>query len=619
MLLSRHLLVDAQGSKLTTCAATSKTWYSLNRSWFWLAVASCVITIGSYLSSFSVQPRVTRAELVPSIPSEGNQKRDVKYPFSEDLRDQSFTGVLELAVTVTALRATKYQVLVDDCVDWIEVNGFRIQSALMPHCNYRTPIDVALGDHLRTGPNVVKLGYRNFGGLGQLRLKVAPDEPYLRYLHSLELLGLVAFFLCVTTFLVKQIKMGPWFAVPFLLGSALRIFYVVVTPLDVRGHDWTGHAEYIQKFAETFTIPKSNEGWQGYQPPLYYLVSALAYRCAMLFGADSRDALEAVQLLSLAMSIGLLYLSMVVLARLSFRGSKKVGAFLASLVVAVLPSLVMAAARINNDALAQLLVLSAFAGLNSWWSTGAATAWYGSILALCLALLTKATALTLAPVYGFCLLFSRHTRFRDKCVLAIGAAAIIYVLIGWYVVFRVYNDGQRHLVGNASNISSALAIQTNPSTLITFNPLEVLKHPYNNPWSDTERRSFFWEYVVRGSLFGEFDFGPVFRPYAQWLLLLFMLLCVFAVAGYCVSLNAASVPVGLLFLFQLVGLIASRTQFPYSCSQDVRYILVAAVPFAFYIGQGCTAFSRRWQYAGVLFVLPFVGLCSYLVYFLFFS
>lgn len=236
---------------------------------------------------------------------------------------------------------------------------------------------------------------------------------------------------------------------------------------------------------------------------------------------------------------------------------------------------------------------------------------------MCLAFLTKATALTLVPPCILCFLFAKRVRLREKFVLACGAFLIVYVLVGWYVVFRMYVDGQTHLVGNATHLTGALKIDNSLHTLTIFNPLQVFEHPYNNNYSDDARRAYFWEYVVRGVFFGEFNFGEKFLPYAQYVLALFMILCLFAIAGGWISFSLPTLPFCLFFISQIAGLVAARTQFPFSCTQDVRYILVAAIPLAFYVAQGCVAFSKTWRYLGILFLIPFLALCCYFVCFLF--
>ena len=64
----------------------------------------------------------------------------------------------------------------------------------------------------------------------------------------------------------------------FVAGLYLRFIYLAYTPYRVRGHDVIPHLDYIRYVAEHFAIPPRADGWQFYQPPLYYFLSAIWFR-----------------------------------------------------------------------------------------------------------------------------------------------------------------------------------------------------------------------------------------------------------------------------------------------------------------------------------------------------
>ena len=43
------------------------------------------------------------------------------------------------------------------------------------------------------------------------------------------------------------------------------------------GYDWKGHLEYIEYIARHRSLPLANQGWQMFQPPLFYLLEAPWY------------------------------------------------------------------------------------------------------------------------------------------------------------------------------------------------------------------------------------------------------------------------------------------------------------------------------------------------------
>src|SRR5258708_40283727 len=61
-----------------------------------------------------------------------------------------------------------------------------------------------------------------------------------------------------------------------LIGlCVLQIHNAVVFPLK-RGLDATAHIEYIHFLQTYHRVPLANEGWELYQPPLYYFLASLS-------------------------------------------------------------------------------------------------------------------------------------------------------------------------------------------------------------------------------------------------------------------------------------------------------------------------------------------------------
>lgn len=65
---------------------------------------------------------------------------------------------------------------------------------------------------------------------------------------------------------------------PLLIGGVLLLvlqWHNVTYFPETKGFDAGGHIEYITLLKERLRVPLANEGWELYQPPLYYLVAAL--------------------------------------------------------------------------------------------------------------------------------------------------------------------------------------------------------------------------------------------------------------------------------------------------------------------------------------------------------
>ncbi|NDV23576.1 glycosyltransferase family 39 protein [Desulfovibrio sp. JC022] len=65
------------------------------------------------------------------------------------------------------------------------------------------------------------------------------------------------------------------------------------------GMDSVGHFKYIEYVADNLTLPSPLEGWQMFQPPLYYIISAAFYKFLLLF-MDIENSLYWLRLIPLA-------------------------------------------------------------------------------------------------------------------------------------------------------------------------------------------------------------------------------------------------------------------------------------------------------------------------------
>ncbi|MGB6867623.1 MAG: glycosyltransferase family 39 protein [Candidatus Aminicenantaceae bacterium] len=87
-------------------------------------------------------------------------------------------------------------------------------------------------------------------------------------------------------------------------------YYYKRTPIDP-----AGHVSYVRHVAKHWSVPSAADGWEMFQPPLYYFLSAGVYR---LFGdgpADSKS-LKAVQIFTCLSGLGTIVIAWLLLFRL---------------------------------------------------------------------------------------------------------------------------------------------------------------------------------------------------------------------------------------------------------------------------------------------------------------
>ena len=218
---------------------------------------------------------------------------------------------------------------------------------------------------------------------------------------------------------------------------------------SLTGYDSPEHLEYIRYLGTEHSLPWPDQGWEMYQPPLYYAFSAFAIK-TLGHTVDSVPGLTVLRVIGLLTGLGelaLIFLSLRLLCP-ERRGSLLVGVALA----AFLPMHLCLVNDVTNETTVALLVAAAvYLGLRilkiddqRWWSSLVLGAVLGA------ALLAKVTALLAALVIiaSFCLRppgvkASAMTFLRTGGMVAVGAL----VVCGWFYA-RIWHHYGTPLVGN---------------------------------------------------------------------------------------------------------------------------------------------------------------------------
>jgi hypothetical protein len=357
-----------------------------------------------------------------------------------------------------------------------------------------------------------------------------------------------------------------------VLGAALRTWFWAATPWDWLAHDAAGHLEYVRWMAERWRLPAIGQGWQTYQPPLYYAVTAAM---GLVTPRALQDFGLAVSVLTLAVGLGVLHLA--IPSRL------RAGAPAAFLFLAVHPSLILAAPRVNNDGLSTLLAFTAVLFGLRWWRGGAAGDWGLASAAAGLALLTKNVGFLLPPVLGLLLVLRPAEGWRSRLRLGLTAMAVVAVLSGWLLVHRFGEEAQRDLVANVGGLSQSLRVEVTGATLLGFDPVRVVRGPYVNPFVAGEYRDRVSEYALRSSLFGEYTLARVPEGVARALVVLALAVVFLAAWGAAGELRRGwedAAPLAAVAAVGVAALLAYLPAAPYATSMDFRYVTLLLLPGA---------------------------------------
>ena len=240
------------------------------------------------------------------------------------------------------------------------------------------------------------------------------------------------------------------------------------------GFDTDGHTEYIRFVQEHGRLPLANEGWQMYQPPLYYLLGAGLLELT----GHTMDESATWVLRALSGLIGLAHLIFLLLClRRIFpgqRGTHALGLFFA----ASLPALLCVSQFITNEGLAAMLsTATLYFALRTVQSAAPSPALWGATGAsLGLALLAKFSAVVLVP-FVFVLLVWHAVKLK-RAERQVGRSAPLWrgplltlaacvLVCGWHYG-RVWARFGNPLVGNWSPESGFAWWQENGFTTAKY-------------------------------------------------------------------------------------------------------------------------------------------------------
>lgn len=368
------------------------------------------------------------------------------------------------------------------------------------------------------------------------------------------------------------------------IGIALRCSYFSITPSEIRGHDFNGHMDYVSYVLDHWNIPHPKQNWQAYQPPLYYFISA-GWLSIIGWGERQVGWGYVLQWGSLVFSIITLCIGIWICHQLFPKKKDRIGYCLSALCVAVFPSLIFFAPRINNDALVQVFAFLSLGLLLRWLRTTSTTTLFLLGVSLAAGLITKTTIAPLVVV-SVCTILLKHQKniihgFRTSAVLVL----IISTLWGWLPIhtFFTANDYKELVVGNYQTLTNF--VDNSPKNLLVFNPIKVVQIPYNNPFRDEERRQYFWEYFYKSALTGEFNFGLKELPFVVLMIVFsFILLPCIALEAFndAKKMRIETSPLWLGIPILLLAHWWFRVTFPYSSSQDFRYSIILIIPLAYF-------------------------------------
>jgi hypothetical protein len=506
-------------------------------------------------------------------------------------------------------------VVPDDCVERIVVNGVDVLP-VPPVCAYGYVL-VDISSAIRRGSNPVRVVVRNHQGRTALDVGMRTGVAFAAFASAL-----LAIAATLALLILRRSRWSPLDGALFglvLLGTALRTLYLLATPATVRPHDGDKHLDYIRYIATHWHLPPPHDGFEFYQPPLYYVLTAPLLWAETRAGVVLSSTVFHLQIVALILSVATLWIAVSTLREMLAAAPDADTVVPSSDLVigggllAVFLSLVYFGARVNNDVLVQVTSFAGVALIVAFWKDGRTSTWVAFSLCVAAGLLTKSNTYVVIALGLVCLAARRETALRRKALLGAMLAGIAAVVAGWFVLRRFLQERGTSglLVSNVSWLNRSVVVPNTVDALFGFHPLQVLSHPYNSPSTEAVGREL-WEYFFRSSLFGEFEFGSRLVWLSRALLVLLALLGLVAVRGGWRSLRERAwqdAPVHALLVVSLACQFAFRVASPYVPSQDFRYSFLLTLPFAYFVTLGLRGLPRWPRRAAVTVWGAFV-VCS---------
>jgi hypothetical protein len=397
-----------------------------------------------------------------------------------------------------------------------------------------------------------------------------------------------------------------------LAGTLLSIDYMTYTSLTERNYDGSSHAAYIQFIREHRRLPDLAACRFCPHPPLYYALAAAWTAIVLSPGWISTEL--GLQWFSL-----LLFFGFVVFALLMVRRSmsKPMTRWLAAMLVAFWPSSVIHSVRVHNDGLVSLLMIAAVYWLAEWDGRGRTRDFYAALACTALALLTKASAYSVAAtlVLFVCLRLGSKQEPRGasikRCAVTSLVLALAALLGAW-----LRNSGQQQtlcqsVLGRACHGRYVPPVPDTLGRFISFHPRDFLER------IDTVPTDPFLNRFLKSMLFGVQPVGEDFSDtrYAliaaalSALLLVILAVCLIGalqLRPHTLQRYRVYIAAPLLMFVFLVGF---RVLAPNEFHEDFRHIFPALAPLCLGYAKTVERFGRASKllfYAGVSVALGMV-------------
>lgn len=580
----------------------------------WMIIVGCFLSILFVMSG--LKPVFSDVKL---FDPRGGQHELTSPSFLESKGSGIYT--LKANFELNLWSGKNFRIIPDDELKMLLVNGQVVNLSSIPRRklkDYREGFVIDLADYITQEKNAIELTYYDRGGLMGV---VITSELGLSHHVAIAFLLLIAF-ISVFKLISFRYKVSPLFQFLFLIGLVLRIYYFSITPPQERTHDLGDHIGYVEYLSENWLPPSVEKAVGGayFHPPLYYYTGAVVYKISQIFEPHNKVILRRIQqVLSLFYSLGFLFFGLLILQELArrydgFQQSKSGRSSLISsclslfsivgLLFSVWPVSIIHSVRIGNDPLLYFLFSFSLYYIVLWYRKNLNKHLYVAAIIGALAIIAKANGEILIAVIGVVGLYKmiRSQQWLHYLKLSIVPCLIMFsataITVAPGLILKLEGKRDKLYIDDIDGLSKANLVGNTAANYFWFDAKVFITKPYTDPYDDSMGRQYFWNYLGKTGLFGEFKYKSQLSTNAAIVCSFFavgMLLYIFGGLYHSRKEDFRLCAVICLSGFFLWGGVTyMRMTFP--ANIDFRYILPILITFSGLYMMSIVAYSRAGAY-----------------------
>jgi len=576
------------------------------------------LLIGVFYSIHKIQPTYTDFTLI--TPS--GKAEPTEFPFFKSSSESGYYRTYG-KIILSPLSGTVYRITPDDEILGLNINNVPVDLSMIPaheKRDYNKGFIYDLTPYLRTGENAIEIMYIDGGGKMGIMMSAVGSKSFATFLYVI--LFVISTLIAHQLFKLANIKMS--IRVLFIGALLIRLMYFTVTPPDVRDHDLGDHFGYIEYLAENWLPPPVEQAVGGafFHPPLYYYTGAVVHKITRWFEPFNKYASYRVsQLLSLFYSMGFVFFGLLIIDKLlsiyrnnadtsteEVRSSTTwcntyknhhlfwiIGALFAFWPVSIIHSV-----RIGNDPMLYFLLTASLYFMMQWYFHDKKRHLLLASFIGAAAIVTKANGEILVAVLAVIGLYKmiKSREWKAYFKLAIIPCFVLFTAVAITVapglILKMQGKRDKLYIDNIDGLSHANIVGNTAANYFWFDAKVFVTEPFTDPYDDRMGRQFFWNYLGKTGLFGEFKYPALLSintaVFSSFLAVLMLIYTIVGIYHMRKSDFKTLAPVLLSGFFLWAGVTYMRMTFP--ANIDFRYIVPILLTFCMLYAASIIQYER---------------------------